>query len=92
MNKKKFPDIVTKAFMFEAYLNQMPEKRIRKSINDIVISMGGNIYNRKLNDLAVIYFIEKHGLPKNYSPSSKIECQLKKLNFSRGNFGRYKRP
>lgn len=91
-SKKVFPDKVTKAFMFEVYLNQMPEKRIRKELNSYINLLGFNVRKRKLNDIIVLYFIARHGLPKNYKISKKIENQFKKLEYTKGNFGGYDRP
>lgn len=76
---KEFPDKVTKAFMFEVYLNQMPEKTIRKELNKYINLLGFNVRKRKLNDIIVLYFIAEHGLPLYYNISPKIENQFKKI-------------
>lgn len=87
--KKIFPNMVTKTFMFEVYGNQFSEKNIRKILNEYNAILGFNIRNRKLNDLVVVYFVAQFGLPKNYIISEKLVIQFKKLGFVEGKFGRF---
>jgi hypothetical protein len=79
--KKEIPDLVTKAFIFEVYLNQMSEKWIRKTLNYYINLLGFNVRKRKLNDIIVIYFIANCGLPINYKLSKKFEKQFSTLGF-----------
>lgn len=90
--KKEFPDKVTKAFMYNVYLNQMPEKRIRASLNHYINLLGFNIRKKKLNDIIVLYFIAGHGLPKYYKLSIKLENQFNKLGFVKNKRGGWIKP
>lgn len=87
--KKEIPEKVTKAFMFDVYLNQMSEKTIREELNYYNNLLGFNVRNRKLNDIIVLYFIARHGLPQYYNLSPKLECQFKKLGFLKEKNGSY---
>jgi hypothetical protein len=88
LSEKKFPDIVTKAFIFEAYMKSgMPEKHIRATMNIYIRLMGGNVRKKKLNDIVVINIIADFGLPMNYKISDKLEKQFAKLGYIQNEYG-----
>ncbi|MGL2962925.1 hypothetical protein ACSVH2_03780 [Flavobacterium sp. RSB2_4_14] len=91
--KKYFPDKVTKAFIFDTYSKKggIPLKIIRNEINYYIRSMGGNVRKRNLNDLVVLYFIERHGFTDEYKISIKIEIQFQKLGYTKDEYGNYKK-
>ena len=80
MEKKEFPDKVTKSFFYKNYSKQTSEKRIRSSLNYYFNLLGFNKRKKIVPDIIVIYYLLGHGFPEHYKISRKLELQFKKLN------------
>lgn len=76
---KTIPDKITKAFMFEAYSDQLPEKVIRATINYYIRLLGGNVRKKILSDIVFISFIKFFGIPNGYKASEQLEIKCKKI-------------
>ncbi|MDX6190555.1 hypothetical protein SGQ83_14425 [Flavobacterium sp. Fl-318] len=80
---KTIPDKVTKAFLFEAYSDQLPEKVIRETINYFIKLLGGNIRKRIVSDTVFISFIKIFGIPNGYQASMQLKAKCEKTGVSR---------
>lgn len=77
---KTIPDKITKAFMFEAYSDQLPEKVIRATINYYINLLGGNIRSKIVSDIVFISFIKTFGIPNGYEASKQLKIKYEKIN------------
>jgi hypothetical protein len=75
---KTIPNKITKAFMFEAYSDQLPEKVIRATINYYINLLGGNIRSKIVTDIVFISFIKTFGIPNGYEASKQLKIKCKK--------------
>lgn len=80
---KTIPDKITKAFMFEAYSDQLPEKVIRATINYYIKLLGGNVRNKNVSDIVFISFIKTFGIPNGYKASEQLKIKFEKVAFYR---------
>jgi hypothetical protein len=78
---KTIPDKVTKAFMFEAYSDQAPEKVIRATINYYIKLLGGNVRRKILSDIVFISVLKQFGIPNGYVASEQLRIKMKKVGF-----------
>jgi hypothetical protein len=76
---KIIPEKITKAFMFEAYGDQLPEKVIRTTINHYITLLGGNVRTQILSDIVFISFVKTFGTPNGYIASEQLKSKLKKV-------------
>ncbi|WP_166922666.1 hypothetical protein [Flavobacterium poyangense] len=76
---RTIPDKITKAFMFEAYSDQLPEKIIRKTINHYIKLLGGNIRNKIVSDIVFVSFIKIFGIPNGYEASKELKEKCQKV-------------
>lgn len=60
---KIIPNKITKAFLFDAYADQLPEKVIRQMINYYIKLLGGNVRIKIIPDIVFISFIKTFGIP-----------------------------
>jgi hypothetical protein len=78
---KTIPDKITKAFMFEAYSDQAPEKVIRATINYYIKLLGGNVRQKNLSDIVFISVLKQFGIPNGYVASEQLKIKLEKVGF-----------
>jgi hypothetical protein len=78
---KTIPDKITKAFMFEAYCDQIPEKAIRTTINYYINLLGGNVRQKNLSDIVFISVLKEFGVPNGYVASEQLRIKMKKVGF-----------
>lgn len=67
--KKPLPYSVTKEELVTMYLNQKPEKTIKKQINEIVKERGFSIRIKRIEHLEFMEYVETYGLAKGYKLS-----------------------
>lgn len=78
---KTIPDKITKAFMFDAYSDQLPEKVIRATINYFIKLLGDNVRKKIVSDIVFISFIKVFGVPNGYKASEQLKLKAKKVGF-----------
>jgi hypothetical protein len=78
---KIIPDKITKAFMFEAYGDQLPKKVIRATINNYINLLGGNTRKKNLSDIVFISVLKEFGIPNGYVASEQLRIKMDKIGF-----------
>ncbi|TCN61082.1 hypothetical protein D0809_04135 [Flavobacterium circumlabens] len=78
---KIIPNKITKAFLFEAYGDQLPEKVIRQVINYYIKLLGGNVRIKIIPVIVFISIIKQIGVPNGYKASAELKLKCEKVGF-----------